>query len=354
MLKRKILFIDRDNTLIDEPADMQVDSVAKLKLQPDVIPALLKLKEAGYSFVMITNQDGLGSESFPYENFIIPHQLCLEIFKTQGIEFEAVLICPHAAYDSCGCRKPKLGLVQPYLQNKDIDFEQCYVIGDRITDIELANNMKIKGIHYGKEKNWQEIVTHLINDGRQATVNRVTNETKIMVMVNLDRTSPIEISTGIGFFDHMLEQLAKHGGFSLQLKVIGDLHIDEHHTIEDTALALGQALKQALGNKLGINRYGFLLPMDEALAQIALDLSGRSFFVFEGQFNREKVGEMPTELVSHFFRSLAEALGANLHIKVTGENSHHMIESIFKGVGRSLRAAVQKQGNELPSTKGVL
>lgn len=355
MQKRKLLFIDRDNTLIDEPPDMQVDSVLKFKLQPHVIPVLLKLKEAGYGFVMVTNQDGLGTSSFPHENFLLVQNLLLEIFQSQGIEFEAIHVCPHFEGDSCECRKPKLGLVKEYLQRKDVDFEQSYVIGDRETDMQLARNMGLKGIHYGRDNIfWPEIAEQVLFRTRYAKVKRKTNETNISVEINLDHTQQLSVNTGIGFFNHMLEQLAKHGGFSMVLDVAGDLHIDEHHTVEDTALALGQALKQALGDKLGIARYGFLLPMDESLAQIAIDLSGRPYFVFTGNFNRERVGDLPTELIPHFFRSLAESLGATVHVKVEGENTHHMIESIFKGVGRALRDAFNKKGTELPSTKGML
>lgn len=354
MQKRKILFIDRDGTLIVEPQDHQIDSYAKLALQPDVIPALLKLQAANYELIMVTNQDGLGTSSFPEINFIGPQQLLMQLMESQGIRFTDIHICPHLTSDNCECRKPKLGLVLDYLRRGEIDLKNSYVIGDRETDMQLAKNMGIAGIFYGKEKTWPEIVEMLLHQDRYAKINRKTKETNINVEVNLDQTNPITVHTGLGFFDHMLEQLAKHGGFSLRLQVQGDLHIDEHHTIEDTALALGTALRQALGDKLGIARYGFLLPMDEALAQVAIDLSGRAYFVFDGNFTREKVGEFPTELVKHFFHSLADSLSANIHIKVQGENTHHMIESIFKAVGRALRMAVHKQGTELPTTKGVL
>lgn len=354
MQKRKILFLDRDGTLINEPADQQIDSFAKLSLEPHMISSLLQLKNAGYSLVMITNQDGLGTSSFPHENFMGPHNLLLEILKSQGIIFDDILICPHFQQDNCHCRKPKLGLVMDYLRKGELDFEKSYVIGDRESDMELAKNIGVIGIQYGKENLWPEIVRQLTQQDRYAKVNRVTKETNIVAEVNLDHPNPITIATGLGFFDHMLEQLAKHGGFSLVLQAKGDLHIDEHHTVEDVAITLGQALKKALGEKLGIARYGFLLPMDESLAQIAIDLSGRPYFVFEGNFDREKVGDLPTELVPHFFRSLAESLAATIHIKVQGENSHHMIESIYKGTGRALRLAFTKQGDELPSTKGIL
>lgn len=354
MSKRKILFIDRDGTLIHEPVDQQVDSIEKFKLEAHVIPALLQLQQAGYELVMVTNQDGLGTVSFPHENFTPPHQLLLDVLQTQGIIFTSIKICPHTVADNCECRKPKIGLLLDYLKGGDLDLSLSCVIGDRETDMMLANNMGIRGIRYGQEIAWHDIASELLHQSRRAEINRITKETKINAKVDLDQSGIIKINTGIGFFDHMLEQLAKHGGFCLQLLVTGDLHIDEHHTVEDTALALGQALRQALGDKLGIERYGFILPMDEALAEIAIDLSGRHFFIFEGDFQRETVGGLATELVPHFFRSLAESLGAALHIKVRGENAHHMIESIFKGVGRTLRQAFTKQGTELPSTKGIL
>lgn len=353
MAKRKILFIDRDGTLITEPPDEQIDSVEKFALQPNVISALLQLQQAGYELVMVTNQDGLGSEKYPTEKFDTIQKLLLDIFKSQNIYFKDILICPHFSQENCECRKPKLGLLIDYLRNEKIDFANSYVIGDRQTDIDLAKNLGAMPIHFGK-KDWFMIVSELIHKPRQAKIARVTKETNIEIIVNLDQTEPLKIATGLGFFDHMLEQLAKHGGFSLQLTAKGDLHIDEHHTVEDTGLALGQALRQALGDKLGIARYGFLLPMDEALAQVALDLSGRSYFQFEGKLLREKVGDLPCELVPHFFRSLAESLGATLNIKVEGENEHHKIESMFKGVGRTLRMAVKREGHDLPTTKGLL
>jgi imidazoleglycerol-phosphate dehydratase/histidinol-phosphatase len=355
MRKQKILFLDRDGTLIIEPDDKQVDSLEKFQLQPDVVPALIKLRDAGFAFVMVTNQDGYGTGSFPEHKFVQPQNLLLDIFRSQGITFESIRICPHLPKDNCDCRKPKLGLVLDYLREGNLDLEKSLVIGDRETDLQLAKNMGIQSILFGKDKAWLDIAYELMNQSRKAQIKRTTKETDILVKVDLDCPNQNVIQTGIGFFDHMLEQLAKHGGFSLQLNVKGDLHIDEHHTVEDVALALGQALRQALGDKLGINRYGFLLPMDESLAHIALDLSGRPYFTFEGKFDREKVGELPTELVPHFFRSLAESLAATLNIKVQGNNAHHMIESIFKGVGRALRMALNRDGGyELPTTKGSL
>ncbi len=353
---KKYLFIDRDGTIIVEPPDKQVDSLSKLAFLPGVIPALLQLKEANYQFVMVSNQDGLGTESFPQLAFDAPHTLMMNILESQGIEFEAVQICPHRSEDRCSCRKPQVGLVLDYLKTQKIHRENSYVIGDRDSDQELAKNMGISGIKIGESgtKNWSEIAKVLLQQERRSVVERKTQETHIQLELNLDQPSPIMINTGIGFFDHMLEQLAKHGGFSLFLKVKGDLHIDEHHTIEDTAIVLGEALLIALGDKQGIHRYGFLLPMDESLVQIALDLSGRPYFVFEGQFSRERVGGLATELISHFFRSFAESLKATLHIHLKGDNNHHMIEAMFKGVGRTLREAILKTGMDIPSTKGIL
>jgi len=353
-MSKKILFLDRDGTLIDEPADKQVDCLTKLSLKKNIIPALLILKDAGYVFVMVTNQDGLGSDSFEQNNFEAPQAMLLNIFASQGITFDDICICPHIMSDACECRKPRLGLVMKYLRSDKIDFTRSYVIGDRNSDLQLASNMGITGILYQDTSDWLDIARQITEQPRCAEIQRKTTETNVVVAVNLDQEERINITTGLGFFDHMLEQLAKHGGFNLTINVQGDLTVDEHHTVEDTALALGHALRAALGDKSGTNRYGFLLPMDEASAEISLDLSGRPYCIFSGLFNREIVGDLPTELVSHFFRSLSESLGAAIHIKVTGENTHHMVESIFKGFGRALRQAIQKQGNTLPTTKGVL
>lgn len=356
MKQQKILFIDRDGTLIVEPEDKQIDRLDKLALMPNVIPALLSLKEAGYRFVMVTNQDGLGTASFPQEAFTAPHEIMLSLFASQGIYFEAVHICPHFFEDNCRCRKPEVGLVMDYLVSQQIDRAYSYVIGDRVTDLQLADKMGIQGVLIGSDKtpSWDEIVNHIKGKSRHATVIRKTKETDIEITVDLDNNEKNSIQTGIAFFDHMLSQLAKHGGFSLEAKVKGDIEIDDHHTVEDTALALGQALHQALGDKKGIGRYGFVLPMDEALAQVAIDICGRSYFDFQGRFPREKIGLLSTECVPHFFRSLAEDLGAALHISIQGENTHHMIEAIFKAVGRSLRQAFQTVDNSIPSTKGIL
>jgi imidazoleglycerol-phosphate dehydratase / histidinol-phosphatase len=355
---RRIIFVDRDGTLIEEPPDEQVDQLAKIRLVPDVIAAMLQLKSAGYSFAMVTNQDGLGTPSFPAEHFETAQRFLVDLFASQGITFEHIFVCPHFKHDGCECRKPKLGMISAFLESTVLDKPRCFVIGDRETDIEFARNLGVAGLRVapnaGAEETWPAVAARIISSGRRATVHRKTKETDIKVSVDLSRTDATSIDTGIGFFDHMLEQIAKHGGFSLQLSVVGDLHVDEHHTVEDCALALGAALREALGDKRGIGRYGFVLAMDEAQAQVALDLSGRPYFVWEGHFNREKIGELPTELVPHFFRSLAETLGAALHIQVRGENSHHMVESCFKGVGRSLRQAIRLEGSDLPSTKGLL
>jgi imidazoleglycerol-phosphate dehydratase / histidinol-phosphatase len=358
MNARRIVFLDRDGTLNEEVADEQIDSLAKIRLMPGVIPALLELKRAGFAFVVVTNQDGLGTASFPRESFDLAHRFILDLFSSQGIEFEAVLLCPHFKREECDCRKPKLGMVQAFLQANDIDKEHSFMTGDRETDLEFAANLGVQGLRItlgGRvEETWPAIAARILGRDRRARLQRKTKETDVTVEVDLSREGPSNIVSGLGFFDHMLEQIAKHGGFALDLKCSGDLQIDEHHTVEDCALTLGAALREALGDKRGIARYGFLLAMDEAEAQVALDLSGRPYFVWEGKFNRERVGELPTELVPHFFRSLAESLGAALHITVRGDNSHHMIESCFKGVGRSLRQAIRLESAEIPSSKGAL
>lgn len=356
MALKKILFIDRDGTLIEEPADEQIDSFEKLAFVSGVIPALLRLKQAGYRFVMVSNQDGLGSESFPQASFEGPHRLMLQVLSSQGIEFDAIHIDPSRPEDNAPTRKPGVGMLLSYLQDPQMDRQHSAVIGDRQTDVLLAKNMGLKAYRLSPEEHdWDSIAQALIDTPRAARVVRKTNETQIDLSVNLDQASPPNVKTGLGFFDHMLDQLAAHGGFSLTLTCQGDLHIDEHHSVEDTALALGQALDQALSDRRGIGRYGFTLPMDESLADVAIDLSGRPAFVFNGAFGRDQVGDLPTEMVLHFFQSLAQTLRAAIHITVSGENTHHQIEACFKGVGRALRAALMKQDDGvLPSTKGVL
>ena len=356
MSLKKVLFIDRDGTLIHEPKDHQVDTYEKFQLLPDVVPSLLDLQKAGYRLVMVTNQDGLGTRSFPIAHFKRVHDLTMHVFESQGVHFDEVLICPHFLKDGCDCRKPGLGMVRHWLQG-EIDLQHSYVIGDRKTDVQLAVNMGIQPIRIGFKPypNWPAITQKLLNSPRMAEVERVTRETRIRVSVDLDRSGPYKLNTGIGFFDHMLEQIAKHGGFALSVKTKGDLHVDEHHTVEDTAIALGEAIRKALGDKRGIGRYGFVLPMDEAQAQVSIDLSGRAYLVFKGKFDRETVGGLPTELVAHFFKSFADGLGATLHIRVEGENDHHKVEAAFKCVARALRMAISRtQGGDLPSTKGVL
>lgn len=355
MSKQKILFIDRDGTLINEPADKQIDSLEKLELEPEVIPALLRLKSLGYRFVMISNQDGLGSSQYPQAQFDLVQKKLLTLLSSQGITFDAIQICPHWESDGCECRKPSLGLVLDYLAMPDLDRQRSYVIGDRETDSLLAEKMRLKSFLYHKEsKDWSAIVAEIEGKNRMASLLRKTSETMVQAVVDLDKEGFLKIDTGLNFFDHMLEQIARHGGISLELKAVGDLKVDEHHLIEDTAIVLGEVLRQALGDKYGTNRYGFLLPMDEAIVEVALDLSGRPYFIFEGEFSREQVGDLPTEMVSHFFQSLTYALKATLHIRMRGSNAHHQVESVFKGFGRAFRDAKQCTGIGIPSTKGIL
>jgi len=355
---KKILFIDRDGTLVVEPEDFQVDRLDKIRLVPGVIPALLALKSAGYRFVMVSNQDGLGTDSFPEEDFETCQQYILDLFDSQGISFDEIFICPHFDGDGCACRKPRTGLLTRYLAANSIDGDRSAVVGDRPTDMELADNIGIRGFlldpQPGMPTSWDGIRAALMSTARQAVAARRTRETDIRVALNLDEAGPVVIDTGIGFFDHMLEQIASHAGIALEVSCKGDLVVDEHHTVEDVAICLGQAMRRALGDKRGIGRYGFLLPMDESQARVALDLSGRAAFRFSGNFRRECVGQLPTELVPHFFLSFADALGAALHISVEGDNDHHMIEACFKSVGRTLRDAIRLQDESMPSTKGML
>ncbi|MGN2243100.1 bifunctional histidinol-phosphatase/imidazoleglycerol-phosphate dehydratase HisB [Frateuria sp. GZRR33] len=354
-MSRKLLFVDRDGCLIVEPPDEQIDSFTKLDLLPGVIGALQRCVAAGYELVMVTNQDGLGTASFPEEAFRGPQELLLRILASQGIAFREVLVDRSFPHEGLDTRKPGIGLLRHYLADDSWSRGASAVIGDRESDMLLAANLGVRGLRVGPQgAGWEEIAHRLLDAPRTALARRRTRETAIEVSVDLDRPAEPRVRTGLGFFDHMLEQIGKHGGFALALACDGDTQVDEHHTVEDCALALGQALRQALGDKRGIGRYGFTLPMDEALASAALDLSGRPCFVFDGAFPRERVGDLPTELVSHFFRSLCETLGANLHLSVRGENAHHMVEACFKVVARALRQALRREGSELPSTKGAL
>jgi len=354
-----LLFVDRDGTLIEEPADFQIDRYEKLRFVSGVIPALLQLRDAGYQFVMVTNQDGLGTDAFPQQDFDGPHALMLQVFESQGICFRDILIDRSLPAEGLPTRKPGIGLALAYLQDRTIDWGRSAMVGDRETDDAFASNLGIRAFRlrtpqFGGEWDWPRIAHVLANAPRAARVVRSTKETKIEVDIDLDRAGEPQVATGLGFFDHMLEQLGKHGGFAMSLRCDGDLHIDEHHTVEDSALALGQALREALGDKRGIGRYGFTLPMDESLASAALDFSGRPYMVFDGSFARERVGELPTELVPHFFRSLCESAGLNLNLQVRGDNDHHKVEACFKATARALRQAIRREGSELPSTKGVL
>ncbi len=370
----RILFVDRDGTLIEEPEDFQIDAYKKIRFLPDVIPALLKLRDAGFQFVMVTNQDGLGTASFPRETFVGPHALMMQVFASQGIVFREVLIDESFPHENKPTRKPGIDLVRHYLRDRSIDLDGSAMVGDRDTDIQFAENLGIRAFKLGPGlETWASIAHALVDAPRIAVVERNTRETRIRVELDLDRVAPTDIHTGLGYFDHMLDQIGKHAGIFLALRCEGDLHIDEHHTVEDSALALGQALRQAIGDKRGIGRYGaaaeesgavggavdpmcggIVLPMDETLARAALDFSGRPYFVFDGVFPREQVGQLPTELVTHFFRSLCETAGLNLDLAVRGDNAHHMVEACFKAFARALRQAIRREGRELPSTKGAL
>ncbi|MBM7420019.1 MULTISPECIES: bifunctional histidinol-phosphatase/imidazoleglycerol-phosphate dehydratase HisB [Chryseobacterium] len=363
---KKILFIDRDGTLILEPpTDFQVDSLEKLEFYPGVFQNLAKIvKELDYELVMVTNQDGLGTESFPYVDFIKPHEKMLKAFENEGIIFNDILIDKSFESENSPNRKPRIGMLGKYVYG-DYDLENSFVIGDRITDIQLAKNLGSKSIFINKIQNedsnlttkiWNEIYQYLKQIPRKAKVSRKTNETDIQIEINLDGSGNSEISTGLHFFDHMLEQISKHGNLDLKIKVNGDLQIDEHHTIEDTGIVLGEAVLKALGKKKGIERYGFLLPMDDCLAQVALDFGGRSWLVWEANFKREKIGDVPTEMFEHFFKSFTDSARCNLNIKVEGENEHHKIESVFKAFAKAIKMAVNRsdQNFNVPSTKGSL
>lgn len=372
---KKVLFIDRDGTLILEPEDEQIDSLEKLEYYPGVFTWLGKIcRELDYELVMVTNQDGLGTDSFPEETFWPAHNRMLITLKNEGIEFDKIIIDKTKPEDNQPTRKPGTALLGKYL-SQAYDMSKSYVIGDRTSDVMLARNLQCKGILINdgslkelltKEKldnccdlittGWHEIYNLLSEQPRKAEVKRTTKETDIDVSVNLDGTGQSKIETGIAFFDHMLDQIAKHGQIDLHINVKGDLEVDEHHTIEDTAIALGEAMIKALGSKRGIERYGFCLPMDDALAQVAIDFGGRNWIVWEAEFNREMIGKMPTEMFYHFFKSFSDASKCNLNIKVEGNNEHHKIEAIFKAFAKAIKMAVKKEkgNNQLPSTKGII
>jgi imidazoleglycerol-phosphate dehydratase/histidinol-phosphatase len=374
-MSEKILFIDRDGTLIVEPEDEQIDSLEKLEFVPLVFSSLAKIADSGiYELVMISNQDGLGTDSFPEVDFWPAHNKVLRALEGEGVVFSNILIDPSLPEENSPNRKPNTGMVEPYLE-QGFDKENSYVIGDRLSDVQLASNMGCRAIliNDGSLKqeltqkglldicslittSWKDISKFLLEPPRTARTKRQTNETKIEIDLNLDGTGTSDIQTGLGFFDHMLEQIARHGGIDLNIKVEGDLHIDEHHTIEDTALALGTCIKQALGDKRGIYRYGFMLPMDDCLAQVAIDFGGRPWLEWDAEFKREKIGEMPTEMFMHFFKSFSDTALCNLNIKAEGKNEHHKIESIFKAFAKAIKMAVKREkgSHELPSTKGML
>ncbi|WP_409965527.1 Histidine biosynthesis bifunctional protein HisB [Mycovorax composti] len=378
---KKVLFIDRDGTLVNEaPPTYQLDSIEKITFYPGMFTWMGKIaREMDFELVMVTNQDGLGTDKFPEETFWPYHNLIMRNLENEGIHFSEVLIDKTFPEENASTRKPNTGLLTKYINNPEYDLAGSFVIGDRITDIQLAKNLGCKGIWLNldenlgageisdslkeleqtialKTKSWEDIYAYLQLKARRVKHSRYTNETKIDIEINLDGTGICEIETGLGFFDHMLHQLGRHSGIDLKIVTKGDLHIDEHHTIEDTAIALGEAFHLALGNKKGIERYGFLLPMDDCLAQVAIDFGGRPWLVWDASFKREKIGEMPTEMFYHFFKSFSDAAKCNLNIKAEGDNEHHKIEAIFKGLAKAIKMAIKRTpGNEqLPSTKGVL
>ncbi|WP_046745550.1 bifunctional histidinol-phosphatase/imidazoleglycerol-phosphate dehydratase HisB [Kordia zhangzhouensis] len=376
---KRVLFIDRDGTIIKEPADEQIDSFEKLVFYPKALSALRKIaNELDFELVMITNQDGLGTEVYPEETFWPVHNFMLQTLKGEEIAFNKIVIDRTFAKDNAPTRKPNTGLLTEYF-SEEYDLANSFVIGDRLTDIELAKNLGAKGIYINDEtflgtdeitvkrseldnfialesNNWDEIYAFLKAKERKASLTRNTNETKIQIDLNLDGTGTSNIDTGIAFFDHMLDQIARHGQLDLHISVKGDLEVDEHHTIEDTAIALGEIFAKALGSKLGIERYGFCVPMDDCLAQVAIDFGGRNWLVWEAEFKREMIGKMPTEMFYHFFKSFTDGAKANLNIKAEGINEHHKIEAIFKAFAKAIKAAVKRDVEKmiLPSTKGLL
>ena len=355
---KKVLFIDRDGTLIKEPADEQIDSFEKLEFVEGMFRNLSFIrKNLDFEFVMVSNQDGLGTDSFPENTFWPVHNFILQTLKGEGVEFDNILIDNHFPADNHPNRKPGTGMLKDYINNPEYDLANSYVIGDRETDAQLAENLGCKALILGKDGlSWDKIAEILFAGERIVEITRTTKETDITVRINLDGTGKCDIQTGLGFFDHMLEQIGKHGMTDLYIRCKGDLEVDEHHTIEDTGIVLGECLLKALGDKRGIERYGYSLPMDDCLCQVALDFGGRPWLIWDAEFKREKVGEMPTEMFQHFFKSVSDAAKINLNIKAEGTNEHHKIEGIFKAFARSIRMAVKRDiyHYQLPSTKGAL
>lgn len=358
MKQQRILFIDRDGTLVEEPHDEQVDSFSKLKFTKGVFKSLSFIKEKlDFRFVMVSNQDGLGTSSFPEETFWPVHNFILQTLEGEGITFDDILIDRHFPEDNNPCRKPGTGMLTEYINNPAYDIKGSYVIGDRETDKQLADNLGCNAFILGRDgMTWEKIAEMLFACERMAETRRTTKETDIFVSLNIDGSGQCDISTGIGFFDHMLEQIGRHGMMDLTVHARGDLNVDTHHTIEDTGITLGECIKKALGDKRGIERYGYCLPMDDCLCQVTLDFGGRPWLVWDADFKREKIGDMPTEMFLHFFKSLSDAAMMNLNIKAEGQNEHHKIEGIFKALARALRMAVKRDiyHYELPTTKGAL
>lgn len=352
---KRAIFVDRDGTIIKEPSDEQVDSLEKLEFVPGAISSLKTLSDMGFELVMVTNQDGLGTDAFPEDDFWPAHNLMLKTLSGEGVVFSDILIDRSFPEENLDTRKPSTGMLEKYLDGS-YDMSFCYVIGDRETDVLLARNMGCRSFRLGLDGNWHDAVEKIRIKERRAVVKRTTSETDVLVQLDLDGHGDSSIDTGLGFLDHMLDQIVHHGGVSLVVKCKGDLRVDEHHTIEDTAIALGEAFKKALGDKRGIDRYGFALPMDESAAFVLLDFGGRSELVWKVNFTRDYVGDVPTEMFKHFFKSFCQAAACNLRIEADGENNHHMIEAVFKALARSIRQAVRIQpfSSKLPSSKGIL
>ena len=354
---KKIIFIDRDGTLISEPADTkQVNSISEINFLPNVILSLKELQNKGYRLVLVSNQDGLGTVANPRENYDDINKFVQKVLASEQIYLDEIFTCPHMPEDNCNCRKPNTGLVDKYFRENQIDVENSYMVGDRQSDLEFATNLRIKGIIISKDNTWQNISNKILKSPRKTYINRKSAETDISLELNIDGTGEYEISTGLNFFDHMLEQLSRHSNFDLKIKCVGDLAVDEHHTIEDVGIVLGEALRKTLGDKIGIERYDWerILVMDESVTELALDISGRAYLVFKAEFKREYVGDFPTEMLEHFLESFCKSAGLNLYIKISGKNAHHKIESCFKALAKCLKNAVEITSSKLPTTKKIL